>query len=86
MRRSLALDAFAAAEQIDAGGEATTDEQAETRSARALDRLVELATSDGRAVAPEVPSAGTSSRRRDGRGLGKACRAGRDARYWRTHA
>jgi trigger factor len=52
VRRSLALDAFATAEQIDAGGETTTDDQTDTRSARALDRLVELATSDGSAAVP----------------------------------
>jgi trigger factor len=48
VRRSLALDAFANAEHIDGGEEAATDEQAEARSGRALERLVELATGDAR--------------------------------------
>lgn len=46
VRRSLALDAFANAENIGAGEELATDEQVEARSARALERLVELATGD----------------------------------------
>ncbi len=46
VRRSLALDAFANAEQIE-GGQAT-DEEAESREIRALARLVELATGGGR--------------------------------------
>ncbi len=48
VRRSLALDAFANAENISSGDEPVTDEQAEARSARALERLVELATGDAR--------------------------------------
>ena len=48
VRRSLALDAFANAENISSGDEPVTDEQAEARSARALERLVELATRDAR--------------------------------------
>jgi hypothetical protein len=44
VRRSLVLDAFANAEHIDGDGEAATDDQVEARSARALERLVELAT------------------------------------------
>jgi len=53
VRRSLVLDAFANAENIGGGEELATDEQAEARSARALERLVELATSqahDGQAL------------------------------------
>jgi trigger factor len=48
VRRSLALDAFATAEQIDSGDESGADQQAEARSTRALERLVDLATGDGR--------------------------------------
>ena len=46
VRRSLALDAFANAENITDGEEPATDEQVEARSARALERLVELATAE----------------------------------------
>jgi trigger factor len=53
VRRSLALDAFADAEQIESAGETVTDQQAEARSARALERLVEVATaSNGRDSRP----------------------------------
>ncbi|MBV9325171.1 MAG: trigger factor [Chloroflexi bacterium] len=52
VRRSLALDAFANAEQIDAGEQSGADEQAEARSTRALERLVELATGGGRNGTP----------------------------------
>jgi trigger factor len=48
VRRSLALDAFATAEQIGTDEEAATEAQAEARSVRALERLVELATGDSR--------------------------------------
>jgi trigger factor len=58
VRRSLALDAFAAAEQIDGGEDVAPEQQAEARSTRALERLVDLATGDGRngsqAEAPEM--------------------------------
>jgi len=47
VRRSLALDAFADAEQIAAERE-SSDEASESRSLRALARLVELATGDAR--------------------------------------
>jgi trigger factor len=47
VRRSLALDAFADAEQI-AGEQASSEGAADTRSTRALARLVELATGDAR--------------------------------------
>jgi trigger factor len=46
VRRSLALDAFATAEVIPAE-EQGTDEAAESRSLKALARLIELATGDG---------------------------------------
>lgn len=46
VRRSLALDAFASAEQIPIEGQAS-DEAAESRSLKALARLVELAAGDG---------------------------------------
>lgn len=45
VRRSLALDAFASAEQI---GAEQDEDQAQERANRALARLVELATGDGR--------------------------------------
>jgi trigger factor len=48
VRRSLALDAFANAEDIGVGDEPATDERAEARSARALERLVALATGEAR--------------------------------------
>ncbi|MBV9577961.1 MAG: trigger factor [Chloroflexi bacterium] len=48
VRRSLALDAFASAEHIDAGEEPVADDQAEARSARALERLVAIATGEQR--------------------------------------
>jgi len=46
VRRSLALDAFADAEHID-GEQQPSDEAAESRSVKALARLVEVATADG---------------------------------------
>jgi trigger factor len=46
VRRSLALDAFADAEHI-AGEQQASEEAADSRSLKALARLVELATSDG---------------------------------------
>ena len=55
VRRSLALDAFADAEQIDAERDAS-DETAESRSVKALARLIEVATSDGRNGAQEPRS------------------------------
>jgi trigger factor len=48
VRRSLALDAFANAENISEEEAPATDEQVEARSARALERLVELATGEAR--------------------------------------
>lgn len=54
VRRSLALDAFATAEQIEPGDAATSDAQAEARSTRALERLVEVATGAGRNGQPEA--------------------------------
>jgi len=48
VRRSLALDAFAAAENLGARADQRSDDEAEARSTRALARLVELATGDGR--------------------------------------
>jgi trigger factor len=57
VQRSLALDAFANAEQISVGDEPATDEQAEARSARALERLVELATGDARDGQPAESAA-----------------------------
>ncbi len=47
VRRSLALDAFADAEQIDSEREAS-DDASESRSLKALARLVDVATGDGR--------------------------------------
>jgi trigger factor len=47
VRRSLALDAFADAEHIDGEQQQASDEAAETRSVKALARLVEVATADG---------------------------------------
>jgi trigger factor len=62
VRRSLALDAFANAEHIDGGEEPASDEQVEARSARALERLVELATGDTRDGQPEsAPDAVTAT-------------------------
>jgi hypothetical protein len=79
VRRSLALDAFATAEQIDSGdgGDGSASEQqAEARSARALERLVDLATGDGRngsqaetsemtAEQAETPDTGSQTRDAD---------------------
>jgi trigger factor len=48
IRRSLALDAFADAEKIDAGTVADGDDSEVTRERKALARLIELATGDGR--------------------------------------
>ena len=76
VRRSLVLDAFATAEQIDSGDEAGADQQAEARSTRALERLVDLATGDARngsqaetsemtADAAETPDTGDHTRDAD---------------------
>jgi trigger factor len=46
VRRSLALDAFANAEHINGEDASATDQAAEARSVRALERLVEMATGD----------------------------------------
>jgi trigger factor len=48
VRRSLALDAFADAEHIEGEAEPASEEQAEARSTRALERLVEVATGAAR--------------------------------------
>jgi trigger factor len=66
VRRSLALDAFADAEEIAAERDAS-DEAAESRSLRALARLVELATGDGRnggrkAESPKIEAENTADR------------------------
>src|SRR5262249_62229140 len=49
VRRSLALDAFADAEKIGAETAADSDAAEMTRERKALARLIELATGDGRA-------------------------------------
>jgi len=48
IRRSLALDAFADAENIDSEAAGDGEDQAVTRERRALARLIELATGDGK--------------------------------------
>jgi trigger factor len=49
VRRSLALDAFADAEKIEAGAQAEDAESESSRERKALARLIELATGNGRA-------------------------------------
>jgi hypothetical protein len=54
VRRSLALDAFADAEQIESNTEGDNAEAEGSRERRALARLVELATSNGQAKPAKV--------------------------------
>jgi trigger factor len=61
VRRSLALDAFADAEQIAAERDAS-DEASESRSLKALARLVEVATGDGRNGGQKVDAEKTADR------------------------
>jgi trigger factor len=59
VRRSLALDAFASAEKIDASQDAGDDES-RSREMRALARLVEVATGNGRNGGATVTSEKTA--------------------------
>jgi len=62
VRRSLALDAFADAEKIGAETAADSDDAEMTRERKALARLIELATGDGRAPRKARSESATESR------------------------